>query len=711
MQIQKFISPLISSQFPAFYKEYGPNFIAFIEAYYEWMEQSGQSILEARNLIEYGDIDDTTNAFVNYFKSKYMKSIPSSISADKRLLTKHIIDLYRAKGTDRGYKLLFRLLFDEDIDVYNPSEHIFKASDATWYIPKYIEVSSNPYLYRLVGKKIISSGGASAIVDSYFRKIVNGKTVNILYLSGIQGIFHFNEQIYCEDYPEITFDTAPIVFGSLSTVSITNGGVNFSVGDKLSINGTGLGGLAKVSSVKTENGKVTFTLIDGGYGFSRDAIVTVTGGGGAGATFQIGDITDSIILALNTDGISGMVNANLEIYTQGFDLSISGNTGNFTNGERVTASANVIHIDVNTITGQVLTGESLSNASIGVSGLTVYKADGNMLYITGTDSNITNANLISNIILSSNTTGSVVSLNYKSSKLTVSGNGLVNSAASNSTHLFVYNGTTSAGYYIPGMTITGVTSAQTAVVSNTKRLTDWGYFVAASDIQNLDSRMGDVFRVIYKEVGRITYLSNINPGIGYSTDPTIEIVEPYVHDLRINDGFGGFWGYDASVTGKAGTASGIVTAVEVTDSGFGYEYDEPITLSKLENSTSVVSGVAIVNEHGEGSGRWEDNKSFLSDEMYIQDSDFYQAFSYEIRSTKMLEAYEKIVKTLVHPTGTKLFGRFINSNDMTDGGSSISDTSLFQGNVVAIPVTADITTVRASERRTKASSNYTEIII
>ena len=41
-QIEKNISPLIDSLFPSFYQEEGENFVAFIRAYYEWLEQNFQ---------------------------------------------------------------------------------------------------------------------------------------------------------------------------------------------------------------------------------------------------------------------------------------------------------------------------------------------------------------------------------------------------------------------------------------------------------------------------------------------------------------------------------------------------------------------------------------------------------------------------------------------------------------------------------------------
>ena len=43
-KIESIISPLVENQFPSFYKEEGPQFIAFAKAYYEWMENNGSYI-------------------------------------------------------------------------------------------------------------------------------------------------------------------------------------------------------------------------------------------------------------------------------------------------------------------------------------------------------------------------------------------------------------------------------------------------------------------------------------------------------------------------------------------------------------------------------------------------------------------------------------------------------------------------------------------
>jgi len=49
--IESKISPLIAGLFPSFYETDGPNFIAFIQAYYEWLEQNFQLL----------DLEDVSN--------------------------------------------------------------------------------------------------------------------------------------------------------------------------------------------------------------------------------------------------------------------------------------------------------------------------------------------------------------------------------------------------------------------------------------------------------------------------------------------------------------------------------------------------------------------------------------------------------------------------------------------------------------------------
>lgn len=677
-EVQKFISPLIASQFPSFYREEGPNFVAFMEAYFEWLEQQNNVLNHSRSLLEYLDIDTTLQQFIIHFKNTYINDLPESIIADKKQLVKHILDFYRSKGTEKAYKLLFRMFFNEDIEIYVPGKYLFSPSDAEWYVPKYVEVSSDIPLGQFVGLKVKGTGGATAVVESYFQKNIKNKVIDVLYLSNIEGIFNFNEKILCDDLPNVTLSNAPIIFGSFSAVSVLDGGADYEVGDILSAEGTGDLGKVRVVATTQLNGKVTFKLVDGGYGYSLDAVVSITGGSGTGANFQIGGITDKQIYVINTDKINEVETVKLDIITQGFKLDVSSSTGLFDSDEQLSCSSNVIHIDVSYVTGDVgsiANGAVLSNSALAISGLTVYNSDGNMMYITGTDADIENANIAPGVILTDGT--HTVSINSNFPKVTVTSNGYVDGAASNNTVVSIYNNSDDIGYIIPGSTITGVTSGETATVDAVTRLTDWAYFVATINPQNLDMTIQEAFNNVTKEIGKITYLSAVNPGVGYSSDPTVSITEPLILDLQIFDGVGNYWGNNAVVTAKAGIASGVVTGVEVVDSGYGYVNDEKINLVNANNQT-VVTGIAVVRQTGKNTGYWKDNKSFLSDTNYIQDSYYYQHYSYEILATRMKRTYEDFVKSLVHPSGLIMFGRYLIKNEITSSYSEPISFSLSQ---------------------------------
>lgn len=739
--ITKFVSTHIAQQFPSFYQEHGQFFILFMQAYYEWMESNGAVITQARTLPDYFDIDTTASEFVKYFINTYVSEIPASLLADKRLLVKHILDLYRSKGTKRAYELLFRMMFDEDINLYFPGQHILKPSDGIWTVPQYIETTGNPYLYKLVGNQIRSSAGnATAVVESVTQKILQNKVINVIYLSSLQGSFQYGDQILSDQVEEITFDNAPIIIGSLTSIGIVNGGYDFNPGDTLIVEGSGSDGKARVVSTRDENGKVIFTLLNGGSGYSTNAIVTInpsytvvnftdqgkpflegetvyqsasgstpntaTGvvyssnttssilinvsgsfsssasnvdivgseslytnqlistrvstASGTGATFKIGDITNKEIFYYNTDVINDYKLTTLDSVTSGVNVNINALVGTFSAaGNTVSSTANVVIIDCQpqTIT-TVLSGESLSNSSLGITGLYAYKSEGNLIWLTSAnDSMLSSANLVSGIYLVSNTSGSSVFVNTLWPKTTIVGNGTIVSSTSSRIRVNTVN-----GYFVPSKTLNDDFSGATANIVSVTRNTNWVFPSWASGLpylDNLDTPINLVLNNNQMEVGTIAYLTRINPGSGYSSDPLVDIIEPDIAALSIQDESGRIKGHNAVVNAVSTNANGIITAVEITDSGYGYNPGETVTLRSSSGLGNIVlTGKSIVDLNGVGTGSWKDDRGFLDDNMFIHDSYFYQDYAYQIQSAKIMEKYENLVKNLIHPSGIALFGLF-----------------------------------------------------
>ena len=613
----KFISPLIPAQFPSFYRDQNNGqalFIAFVKAYYEWLEQPSNIGYQSRSLYDLTDIDNTEQAFISHFKNTYLTSIPETIISSPQLLVKHILDLYRSKGSRRSYELLFRLLFDEDIDVYIPNNYLLKPSDGIWQVPKYIEVNNNPYLPKLIGNRIYSSSGSAfATCENYYQKIENNKVVNVLYLSSLEGRFKYGEQILCEAVPEITLKNAPVITGSLTTISIVEGGYNFKVGDELNVLGSGSGARATVASTYDLNGEVVFTLVNGGQGISLNANVVVSGGSGAGATFKIGAIQDAITWVVNIDQVNNFSSTVLSNYTT---------------------------IDANT-------------TSVNAAANTILVGSANTLYPVGT-------------------------YVYYS---VPAGNTAIPSLTANSYYYvtFANSSALALSSSLGGANIALTPSGTSHEIHSLQYNPNWsGFFTGVS--ANLNTQIGQVLSYENIQAGAVSYLTGINPGAGYSSNPTVTIIEPYIAFLGLPDGSGGIIGEDVLVTATATYANGIVSAVHLQDSGFGHTQGELLSLSAANTlNQTVVTGTAVLNLDGTGSGSWLNNQGFVSDINFIQDSYLYQNMSYEIVAERMLSTYEKFVRDIVHPAGIALFGKYRYKDTQANNAPTPSSILLTQG--------------------------------
>jgi hypothetical protein len=265
--LSKTISEYIEQQFPAVYREDGPNLVAFTKAYYEFMENTSTSPTTlSRSMFQNRDIDETLDSFLVHFKEKYLSEFPYAKAVDKRFVIKHIMDYYRSKGTPKATELLIRMLFNEEASVYYPGDDILRASHSKYKIPKYIEVTQSARSAGFVENQITGSrSGATAFVEGLVKKRVQGRIIDILYISNIKGSFRTDELV--SDDGLLT--NAPKIIGSLSSMNVTNGGRNNAVGDLFNVlDDTGRQGKVRVTGVEDATGRVDFELVDGGTGYT-----------------------------------------------------------------------------------------------------------------------------------------------------------------------------------------------------------------------------------------------------------------------------------------------------------------------------------------------------------------------------------------------------------------------------------------------------------
>ena len=262
------ISVKVEGQLPQFVKEDHATFVAFLEAYYEYMEQQGKPYEIIGNLNHYADLGKTTEDFLKYFKDQYAVDIPEVVFANtnKPFVLKHLRDFYRAKGSAKSFQLFFRLLYNEEIDIYFPAEDMLRTSDGRYnksQILRLIDTSSNDDVFKLLGEKIIGqTSGTEAIVESVLKESVGSYVVSTVYLSGVLGSFSLNEVISDGIYS--------FTLGSMLTdVNIQIAGNNYSVGDIIPLSGGGSqtsGAVVKVKELTSGN-IMKVMISNGGTGY------------------------------------------------------------------------------------------------------------------------------------------------------------------------------------------------------------------------------------------------------------------------------------------------------------------------------------------------------------------------------------------------------------------------------------------------------------
>lgn len=177
---------------------------------------------------------------------------------------------------------------------------------------------------------------------------------------------------------------------------------------------------------------------------------------------------------------------------------------------------------------------------------------------------------------------------------------------------------------------------------------------ALAEVYNVNTS-GSITEVKFKEVE-----GYIIGGSGYDINflPTANVISGTGSNGVIE--VKSILGTGATFQAKANKVGGIRSLV-IRSRGAGYE-DAYADLTANGDGNAVVS-VSVVSGDIFGvyayPGRWLGDDGQISSANYLQNRDYYQTFSYVIKTDTSIEKYRKVVKDLVHPAGTTLFGEHL----------------------------------------------------
>ena len=597
------------------------------------VQYRGNPVQNIQQLLEYADSDNTIYDFLDNMRDSFMKSIPYNLAddVDKRKLIQNIKQLYKAKGTTRGHQLLMRLLFDEDSEVNYPSEKMLRVSDSGWLVKDILRVtiSSTVEASEFEGQKISGvESEATSIVETTQTLVEGGVTFSEFDLDNSQtvGTFTIGEQITAiSNSTDLTIRATvkSIVTGG----TISDRGSYYTDDQTVHIpTGSSAGNgeaTAKVDAISL--GEVDgFIVDDAGTGYVvGDALVfNNTGAGGSSVAAQVGVVgggfapEDGTVAQLKMKADDHIV---LEPYTLVTD-SKSGDkivieTGTFANLSVSSQSGEITDIRITN------PGNSYSLlpkvSSITSSGGSSGKARPFSNSIgQAQDVKITNFGL---------EYGADLQL------VTESGTGTFDIVTEDGNNIKVVNNnpTPELLFYRNAILkdVSGTWVADSALTSHNGTVVAYD-----SDRQLLTVQINSLLNVVNED--------NSGDNILFEDEDTM-IYEDEVQ-----------WG-----TGTSATMSGVTST---------------IAHASYATGTATVGGIAT------SIGTSFNDKSKVSeDAARIQDSYYYQDYSYEIAVGQSLSEYRDALKKSTHPAGWQEFGKvslatLVSARIKTPAGTDVS---------------------------------------
>lgn len=288
------LSNLVSSQLPDFIRSDNPKFVLFLEKYYEWLESSNNALHEVKTLHDSKDVDLVDDYYLNEIVKEVLPYFPKEILLDKSIFLKHVGSFYRSKGTPEAVKFLFKILYNEDVEIYFPKEQVIKASDGKWVLPLSLRVETgDTNVFDIERCKITGKiSKATAIVEKVIKSVDRQLGIQYieLYISNVNKLFTTGENVSTTivrtDGTE-NFVTAKLI-GSLSEIKIDpkNRGLYYNGydpeldydGDPVTIigglnptSGNPIGAIATVGDV-LKGSVEDINVIDGGFGFRNPSV-------------------------------------------------------------------------------------------------------------------------------------------------------------------------------------------------------------------------------------------------------------------------------------------------------------------------------------------------------------------------------------------------------------------------------------------------------
>jgi len=629
-----------------------------------------------QQLLNYSDPDHTISDFLSQMKEEFLQTIPADIddAVSNRKLIKNIKSLYRAKGTAKAHKAFFRILFNQASEVYTPTDDMLRLSAGTWNVQSFIRCTQTTL--QQVGDPILLTGQtitqknnpgsatineATAIVESVLKfqegstqiieLVLNPETTVGTFVSGTEVTGISNED------DDVTIGVT--VTQALSTAVITNDGSTLTVGDEAVLTG-GAGAGARIQVRDISGAGVSEVIVDvsGENYLEGDTLTFSSGTAQAKVSVVNGGFAPEI----------GSLNIHIELES---GTITGGGSGDLLFEDAVDNDRGGKFLDSSSIVQELRIRVELENEDGGI--LSEETTGSNAIYIVNQDSEPDrpyNMEAEDHIVLEDYTTRGDGYDGNKIVQQNATGTGDITDVrmiASGSGYTSLPTAT------IDGTRFIGLEDSTSSVTSDFSRI----QFEAGGSVLNESTFVvlnvtGGTVIPFGEKIGRATSLNIIEHGINYTSAPTLEfpryaVLKTVSGTISANETF------TSNISGATGTIVDY-TAPLLKYTATTSELVEDDTISTSGSQTAVVAktdpltGTATIDSFITTSGKYINQDGHISEgSKKIQDSLYYQDYSYVIRVSESINKWRDSIKKAVHPSGFYVTGE-VNIQTQLSGG-------------------------------------------
>ena len=140
------ISAITNQLLPGHIANSDSELLEFAKTLIESLEEVNKSGYYQNRIDLFRDIDEIDDDLLTQLQAELGAPIPRRFAADPRLLYKHVTELYKSRGTPDSIRGFFKLLFDDDVEIYFPKEDMLIPSDGRWF-DQSDDIIANPSNY------------------------------------------------------------------------------------------------------------------------------------------------------------------------------------------------------------------------------------------------------------------------------------------------------------------------------------------------------------------------------------------------------------------------------------------------------------------------------------------------------------------------------------------------------------------------------------